>query len=280
MAQSLELPLPEITTDDFVRAWSRFELVAAAKKWDEAKQLAYLPTLLRGKLIDIYLELEDDSKADMKTLRSALAEKAGLAKDALSAARAFMERTQRPEEKVADYASQLKKLFNEGYPDEAPTFKVLLQRFVIGLRPPVSQQLLLKNAKPASMDEAQKAACEIGFALSFDKGGVSATVNAVKTDENERLDSLQQAVVLMTKKLEALEAKFEQTQKTLESDERPASQGAVRRQVGQAGGNARNRDRQDKPCFNCGGFGHWRRECPLNYNRPARGVTRGWQGNN
>ena len=108
------------------------------------------------------------------------------------------------------------------------------------------------------MDDAQKAACEIEFALSFDKGGVSATVNAVKTDENERLDSLQRAVVLMTKKLEALEAKFEQTQKNLES---PASQGAVRGQVDQAGGGTRNRDRQDKPCFNCGGFGHWRQEC-------------------
>ena len=107
-AQSLELPLPEITTDDFVRAWSRFSLVAAAKKWDEAKQLEYLPTLLSGKLIDIYLELDEESKADMKTLRSALAEKAGLAQDALSAARAFIERTQRPEEKVAHYASQLK----------------------------------------------------------------------------------------------------------------------------------------------------------------------------
>ena len=114
MAQSLELPLPEITTDDCVRAWSRFPLVAAAKKWDVAKQLEYLPTLLRGKLIDIYLELDDESKADMKTLRSALAEKAGLAQDALSAARAFKERTQRPEEKVADYVSQLKKLFKEG----------------------------------------------------------------------------------------------------------------------------------------------------------------------
>lgn len=116
MAQSLELPLPEITTEDFARAWTRFELVATAKKWDAAKQLSYLPTLLRGKLIDIYLELSEESKTDMKTLRAALAEKSGVTKGALSAAKAFMERTQRPEEKVADYASQLKKLFKESYP--------------------------------------------------------------------------------------------------------------------------------------------------------------------
>ena len=29
------LPLPEITTDDFERSWTRFHLVAAASKWDD-----------------------------------------------------------------------------------------------------------------------------------------------------------------------------------------------------------------------------------------------------
>ena len=102
-------------------------MVATAKEWDAAKQLSYLPTLLRGKLIDIYLELDDASKTDMKTLKAALSEKAGLTKDSLSAAKAFMERTQGPDEKVADYASQLKKLFQQGHPDEDLTSKVLLQ---------------------------------------------------------------------------------------------------------------------------------------------------------
>ena len=36
MAQSLDIPLPELTTDDFQRAWTRFELVAKAKEWDTA----------------------------------------------------------------------------------------------------------------------------------------------------------------------------------------------------------------------------------------------------
>ena len=169
MAQSLELPFPEITTSDFTRAWSRFELVATEKEWDAAKQLSYLPTLLRGKLIDIYLELDDASKTDMKTLKAALSEKAGLTKDSLSAAKAFMERTQGPDEKVADYASQLKKLLQQGHPDEDLISKVLLQRFITGLRAPVSQQLLLKNSKPGSLDQALKLAGEVEFALNFEK---------------------------------------------------------------------------------------------------------------
>ena len=43
MAVSLDVPLPEITTEEFERSWTRFKLVAAAKKWDAAKQLAIVP---------------------------------------------------------------------------------------------------------------------------------------------------------------------------------------------------------------------------------------------
>ena len=138
MAQSLELPLPEITTSNFIRAWSQFELVATVKEWNAAKQLSYLPTLLRGKLIDIYLELDDASKTDMKTLKAALSEKAGLTKDSLSAAKAFTEQTQGPDEKVADYASQLKKLFQQGHPDEDLIHQRCYSQFITGLRAPIS----------------------------------------------------------------------------------------------------------------------------------------------
>ena len=36
MAATLDLALPEITVEDFGRAWTRFELVAKAKEWDAA----------------------------------------------------------------------------------------------------------------------------------------------------------------------------------------------------------------------------------------------------
>ena len=43
MAQQLEIPLPEIMMEDFERSWIRFDLVVAAKKWDNVKQLAIVP---------------------------------------------------------------------------------------------------------------------------------------------------------------------------------------------------------------------------------------------
>ena len=59
MAQ-MDLLLPEITKEDFLRAWTRFELVATAKEWNAGKRATVLPTLLHGKLVDIYIELSKE----------------------------------------------------------------------------------------------------------------------------------------------------------------------------------------------------------------------------
>jgi len=44
----MDLPLPEITKEDFLHVWTRFELVATAKEWNTAKRATVLPTLLCG----------------------------------------------------------------------------------------------------------------------------------------------------------------------------------------------------------------------------------------
>jgi len=63
MAATLDLPLPEITVEDFGCAWTRFELVVKAKEWDAARQNLVLPTLLRGKLVQFYIEASDEFRA-------------------------------------------------------------------------------------------------------------------------------------------------------------------------------------------------------------------------
>ena len=77
MAGQLEIPLPEIAKEDFKRSWARFELVAMAKEWDADRQRAIIPTLLRGKLFNVYIELPEDTKEDLQKLKGALAEQAG-----------------------------------------------------------------------------------------------------------------------------------------------------------------------------------------------------------
>jgi len=40
----MDLPLPEITKEDFLHAWTRFELVTTAKEWIIARRAMVLPS--------------------------------------------------------------------------------------------------------------------------------------------------------------------------------------------------------------------------------------------
>ena len=137
---TFDLPLPEITVEEFPRAWTRFELVSAAKEWNAEKQALILPTLLRGKLVDYYVNLDATTKADLNLLKVAL-----MTQDPLTAGKLFISRCQRSgeNEKAVDFAYHLKKLFKQAYPDEDLASGILLQCFLTGLAPPVSQQMLL-----------------------------------------------------------------------------------------------------------------------------------------
>jgi len=70
----MELPL---AVQELKRGWTHFEFVTIAKEWDATKQLAVILTLLRGKLIDYYAELDKATKKDFILLRAALEERAG-----------------------------------------------------------------------------------------------------------------------------------------------------------------------------------------------------------
>ena len=128
MATPLDLPLPEITVDNFQCAWTRFELVATAKEWDDDKKVI-LPTLLRGKLVDIYMTLSEETRGALPELKKTLMRQAGLLRDPLTASQSFMSHRQASGEKVSDFAVELQKLFTESYPGEATTSPILLQRF-------------------------------------------------------------------------------------------------------------------------------------------------------
>ena len=215
MAEALEILLPQITSDDFTRSWTHFELVASAKKWEEDKQLAVVPTLLRGKLIDYFLDLTDEEKKDLESLKAALQEKAGLKADPLTSFKLFNERTQRHDEKAGDFASELKKLFKQAFPGEDyAKSPVLLQRYLTGLRPNISRQILLRK-QPESFQKAITDATEVELALSFGTSmegqGSETRVNAVTVTPHPPEDSLvrlQQTLESVNKRLELLESKF------------------------------------------------------------------------
>ncbi|KAL5503369.1 hypothetical protein EMCRGX_G010306 [Ephydatia muelleri] len=247
------LPLPEIGEngeEEFERSWTKFKLVAAANKWDDAKALLMLPALLRGKLVEIYVSLRDEEKADLDTLKRALKETAGLTRDQLSLSKAFSERKQGMQEKVTDFERGLKKLFQEAYPNEKTTSStVLLQHFLTGLRPEITKQILLQGA-PKDIADAVKAAISVERALTFANGPAvyeqsPAPVHAVEVVKAQDDHGVQKLMEQVLHRLEALESRF-----TRQEEPQPQLTAQDRRPY--------------RRCYKCGKEGHLRRNCPTN----------------
>ena len=127
-----DIPLPEISSasqQEYERSWTRFTFVAVAKEWDKEKQLKVIPTLLCGQLLDDYVSLSAEERPDVKTLKSNLGKRAGLRKDFVTATRQFRSRKQRQGERENRYLTDLKRLYNEAFPEESgKCFFVFLQK--------------------------------------------------------------------------------------------------------------------------------------------------------
>ena len=253
---SQDIPLLEISVEEFHQAWTRFELAAVAKEWNAAKQLSVVPALLRGKLLDYYVQLEDSEKSSMKALKAALMTQSGIAKEPLSAAKLFTDRVQGSQERVGDYGMALKKAFKEAFPDELVTSAVLLQRSLTGLRPAITQQILLQK-QPCDLDEAIKAATAVEYALNFGKGD-EPSVHVVQTQHDDRIKELHTLLQQMSNRFDSVEAQLrvakeetvpQDTRKGRYSGQRPASQ----------------------CCYGCGQYGHWKQDCPWHVSVTAVG---------
>ena len=209
MATPLDLPLQEITAEEFHRAWTHFELVVKADEWDEALQKLVLPTLLRGKLVNYYTEADEETRDNLERLKTLLMTKAGLVRDSLTSSQMFMTRTQYQDEKVSDFAVELKRLFREAYASDDYSSAILLQRFLTGLHPSIRRQLLL-HGKPDTLQEAIAAGTNVEYALNFDtSAGDTQEVNAVQRKppvQDTSTHKLQESLDEILKRLETLEA--------------------------------------------------------------------------
>ena len=120
--------------------------------------------------MDIYIKLSDTIRADLAEVKKVLMSKAELTKDPLVADKEFIVQTQQSNKTVNTFADDLKLLFCQAYPSEAPTSGILLQRFLTELKAPLSRQILLQG-KPTTFEQAVKEAGEIEYALNFESKG-------------------------------------------------------------------------------------------------------------
>ena len=207
MAQD-SIMLPEVSVE---HAWKRFRLAAVAKQWQEEKQLQILPTLLRGNLVDYYMDLGDDEKKSLEEVKQALERKAGIKKDPIVAAKYFNSRHQDDRERVMDYATQLRKAFKEAYPEEDVGSAVLLQTFLSGLRPSIARQVMLKG-RPTTLDKAIEEAATVEEALRFGgTDGIEVPVHAVHSkDSGAEVEQLRLMLERMSQKFESFEKQLKE----------------------------------------------------------------------
>ena len=261
-----DVTLPEISVETFEHAWLRFELAATAKEWQEDKQLRTLPTLLRGKLVEYFVELSSEEKSSLEGVKAALTKRAGLKKDPLVAAKHFSSREQGEKESVRDYATQLRKAFAEAYPKEDTVSAVLLQKFMTGLRASITRQMLLKG-RPSTMEQAIEEAVVIEEALKFGGEVSEVNVNAIqKKEDSGELGQLKTLLEQMVKKIDTLEAQMSE----VKIGHRDMTTGRRHYQYERGG---------TQKCYRCGEQGHLKRACPLNFNKPAQAVEKSWRGN-
>ena len=77
-----------------------------------------LPTLLCEKLVNHYVDFDNDTKSDLAKLKIVLKKVVGQTNDRLMA---VISREQHTKEKVEDFTAALKKLFKQAYLSEALT---------------------------------------------------------------------------------------------------------------------------------------------------------------
>ena len=132
MATPLDLSLPEITSEKFHQAWTRFELVA---EWSDDRKKVVLPTLFHRKLVKYYMEADEATHGNLAILKTFLMIKVGLVCAPLTSSQLFMSRSQRRAKRILYNVADFKKLFTEAYTTEDFSSTVLLQRFLTGLLP-------------------------------------------------------------------------------------------------------------------------------------------------
>ena len=112
------------------RSFTRLGLVFQSERLECQQKEGCSPTLLRGKLVEYYVEAHDATRGDLADLKTFLMMKVGLVRDPLTLSQLFMSCSKNPGERILDFAADLKKLFKEAYSTEDYTSTILLQRFL------------------------------------------------------------------------------------------------------------------------------------------------------
>ena len=248
MATHRHISLPSFFATGDANLWfNRFEICSRANEWNAATQALKLPTLLEGKALAIWLELDDDDQKDYVKAKKKIIEK--IMHMEFSTLEDFHHRKLHPGEALPVFIHELKTLLKHAMPDidDASRSQLLLHQFLAGIPSTISRQLRATG----ETTDLDKTVTRARLLMPMDASKVAAVCQA------DEVEQLKEQITDLTQQVAALKVNREGRQ-----------QQALKRcfhcnKVGHLQRDCRNCQqlRSTRRCFNCNCLGHLAKDC-------------------
>ena len=238
-------PLPKAPTFDGT-GWKgfihQFELWCSAYGLPEGDKVGRFLLALTGKANDFALEVPEQTKQNYVELKQRFAAKFDKPMEPSTARSIMHNLKQEPSEDLETFAERLLKIADFAYPMIQPRERegLAVEQFLKGCRE-IQQAYMISMHRPITLQDAID---KMKMVLS-NKTLILGKPSGVSNRQNE-----------YDKNISRLGRDIRQGTPQSSPDSRDGKQSNV-------GGKMISPDRRDDQCYNCSGFGHYSRDCPL-----------------
>ncbi|CAG2219087.1 unnamed protein product [Mytilus edulis] len=231
---------------------SHFEACAIINNWDEYEQGLYLAAALCGHAQSVFSDLPTDKKMNYETLVKSLEERFAPPNQNELYRVQLKERRQRASETLPELGQTIRRLVNRAYPLAPTEVKETLSKdYFLDALHDSEMRIKIKQSRPQNLNQAICLAVELEAFYKaekrqdFVKPQMRATHADTSTQELSKDDKFTEMMDSFTKQLESLRMELNEFKN---SGQRNTADPEWKR---------------NQQCYNCGKYGHFKRECRL-----------------
>ena len=253
--------------DDIVEWLETWNRAAIANSWGPNEEKVMLPLYLKGRASQHYRHLQPEVRENVELLKRELEGHFNSPSQRLHAKNLLGERSQKPNETVADFYEDVCRLSHRGFSNRSLEFQQekSLENFIKGLKPTIKK--IFWGDEPESLDEAYQKARTRELYLTSKKSKFD--VRAVEIEEekrqNEAVNAIQGAADSQMQVLINSMKTIMENQNTLIALTRQNLQQSVFPPFENKGAGQKKpqtqKFRSDIECWNCRKMGHFRNKC-------------------